>query len=120
MAGLAIGQEQLMFSNDVTVIEAMLRGDTDGDALVDSAAYKSIVEHLPAKASIVSYSRNDSQVKTLWDMAKGGQAGAFLPQIDFSKLPEFDTVKKYLTPNGGYSVPDKKGVLFVSFGTKKK
>ncbi|TXT37674.1 MAG: hypothetical protein FD138_602, partial [Planctomycetota bacterium] len=120
MAGLAIGQDQLMFSNDVTIVEAMLRGDTDGDALVDSAAYKSIAEHLPAKTSIVSFSRSDSQVQALWDMAKGGQAALFLPQIDFSKLPEFDTVKKYLTPNGGYSVPDKKGVLFVSFGTKKK
>ena len=121
MAGLAIGQDQLMFSNDVTVVEAMLRGSsTDGDALVDSAEYKTIAEHLPAKASIVSFSRSDSQFQALWDLAKGGQAGAFLPMIDFSKLPEFDTVKKYLTPNGGYSVPDKKGVLFVSFGTKKK
>ena len=120
MAGLAIGKDQLMFSNDVTAVESMLRGDTDGDALVDSAEYKTIAEHLPAKASIVSYSRSDSQVQALWDMAKGGQAGAFLPMIDFSKLPEFDSVKKYLTPNGGYSMPDKKGVLFVSFGTKKK
>lgn len=120
MAGLAIGQDQLMFSNDVTAVEAMLRGDTDSEALVDSPAYKAIAEHLPAKTSIVSFSRNDSQIEALWDMAKGGQAGAFLPQIDFSKLPEFDTVKKYLTPNGGYSVPDKKGVLIVSFGTKKK
>lgn len=120
MAGLAIGQDQLMFSNDVTAIEAMLRGDTDGEALVDSPAYKAIAEHLPGKTSITSFSRNDSQIEALWDLAKGGQAGAFLPQIDFSKLPEFDTVKKYLTPNGGYSVPDKKGVLFVSFGTKKK
>lgn len=120
MAGLAIGQDQLMFSNDVTAIEAMLRGDTDGDALVDSPSYKAIAEHLPGKTSIASFSRNDSQIEALWDLAKGGQAGAFLPQIDFSKLPEFDTVKKYLTPNGGYSVPDKKGVLFVSFGTKKK
>ena len=120
MAGLAIGKDQLMFSNDVTAVESMLRGDTDGDALVDSAEYKVIAEHLPAKASIVSFSRSDSQVEALWDMAKGGQASLFLPMIDFSKLPEFDTVKKYLTPNGGYSVPDKKGVLFVSFGTKKK
>lgn len=109
-----------MFSNDVTAIESMLRGSTDEDALVDSAAYKTIAEHLPAKSSIVSFSRNDSQIETLWEMAKGGQAGLLLPQIDFSKLPEFDSVKKYLTPNGGYSVPDKKGVLFVSFGTKKK
>jgi len=119
-AGLAIGKDQLMFSNDVTAIESMLRGSTDEDALVDSAAYKTIAEHLPAKSSIVSFSRNDSQIETLWEMAKGGQAGLLLPQIDFSKLPEFDSVKKYLTPNGGYSVPDKKGVLFVSFGTKKK
>ncbi|MBC7818094.1 MAG: hypothetical protein IAG10_14490 [Planctomycetaceae bacterium] len=120
MAGLAISNDQLMFSNDVTAVELMLRGDTDGDALVDSAAYKTIAEHLPAKSSIVSFSRSDSQVEAVWEMAKSGQAGAFIPQIDFSKLPDFDTVKKYLTPNGSYSVPDKKGVLFVSFGTKKK
>jgi hypothetical protein len=120
MAGLAIGQDHLMFSNDVTTIEHMLRGDVDGDTLVDSAEYKTIAAHLPAKTSIVSFSRSDSQVEALWEMAKGGQAALFLPQIDFSKLPDFDSVKKYLTPNGSYSVPDKKGVLFVSFGTKKK
>lgn len=120
MAGVAIGQDQLMFSNDVTAIETMLRGTTSGEALVDSSHYKAIAEHIPAKVSIASFSRNDSQVETLWDLAKGGQAGAFLPLIDFGKLPEFDVVKKYLTPNGGYSAPDKKGVLFVSFGTKKK
>lgn len=120
MAGLAIGKDQLMFSNDVTAVELMLRGDTDGNALVDSPEYKTIAEHLPAKSSIVSFSRSDSQVEALWEMAKSGQAGAFIPQIDFTKLPDFDTVKKYLTPNGSYSVPDKKGVLFVSFGTKKK
>lgn len=124
MAGLAIGQDQLMFSNDVTAVEAMLRGSTEGDALVDSPAYKAVAEHLPAKTSIVSFSRSDSQMEALWDAAKGGQLSALLSQtgaaIDFSKLPAFDAVKKYLTPNGGYSVPDKKGVLFVSFGTQKK
>ena len=120
MAGLAISQDQLMFSNDVTAVESMLRGETGGDALVDSAAYKSVAAHLPTKSSIVSFSRSDSQIEALWEMAKGGQAGLFLPMIDFEKLPSFDSVKKYLTPNGGYSVPDKKGVLFVSFGTKKK
>ena len=120
MAGLAIGKDQLMFSNDVTAVESMLRGDTDGDALVDSAEYKAIAEHIPAKSSIASFSRSDSQMEALWEMAKGGQAGLFLPMIDFEKLPSFDSVKKYLTPNGGYAVPEKKGVLFVSFGTKKK
>ncbi len=120
MAGLAIGKDQLMFSNDVTAVESMLRGDTDGDALVDSAEYKTIAEHIPAKSSIASFSRSDSQMEALWEMAKGGQAGLFLPMIDFEKLPSFDSVKKYLTPNGGYAVPEKKGVLFVSFGSKKK
>ena len=120
MAGLAIGKDQLMFSNDVTAVESMLRGDTDGDALVDSAEYKAIAEHIPAKSSIASFSRSDYQMEALWEMAKGGQAGLFLPMIDFEKLPSFDSVKKYLTPNGGYAVPEKKGVLFVSFGTKKK
>ena len=127
MGGLAISQDQLMFSNDVTAVEAMLRGSSDGNTLVDSPAFKAIAEHFPAKTSIVSYSRNDSQIETLWEAAKGGQVAAVtsqiapdLAEIDFAKLPDFDTVKKYLTPNGGYAVPDKKGVLFVSFGTKKK
>ncbi len=118
--GVAIGPDHLLFSNDVTAVEAMLRGDTDGDALVESAEYKQIAEHLPAKTSIVSYSKQDSQIETLWDTARSGQLGAALPDIDFSKLPEFDAVKKYLTPSGSYTVPDKKGVLFVSFSSKSK
>ena len=125
--GVAISQGQLLVSNDVGAVEAMLRGTSDGDTLIDSPAYKAIAEHFPAKTSIVSFSQNDSQVETLWEAAKGGQVAAVIsqsgldfPEIDYSKLPDFNTVKKYLTPNGGYSVPDKKGVLFVSFGTKKK
>ncbi|MFM9965789.1 MAG: hypothetical protein ACKV2Q_31800 [Planctomycetaceae bacterium] len=120
MAGLAISNDQLMFSNDVTAVELMLRGDTDGNALVDSAEYKLIAEHLPAKSSLVSFSRSDAQVEAAWEMAKSGELAPFLPQIDFTKLPDFDAAKKYMTPNGGYSVPDKKGVLFVAFGAKKK
>jgi hypothetical protein len=127
MAGLAIGQDQLMLSNDVTSIEALLRGTTDGDALVDSAAYKTIAEHFPSKMSIASFSRSDSQVDSLWQAAKGGQLSLVLSQvsdplgqIDFTKLPDVDAVKKHLSPGGSYCAPDKKGVLFVSFGTKKK
>lgn len=120
MAGLAIGNDQLMFSNDVTAVESMLRGSTEGDALADSADFKAIAAHMPAKMSIASFSRSDSQIEALWELVKGGQAGLFLPQIDFSTLPDVDVVKKYLTPQGSYSVPDKKGVLFVSFSTKKK
>ncbi|MCX7419847.1 MAG: hypothetical protein NT013_09960 [Planctomycetia bacterium] len=118
--GVAIGPDQLLFSNDVTAVEAMLRGDTDGDALVDSSAYKQIAEHLPAKTSIVSFSKQDSQIETLWEAARSGQLGAAFPDLDFSKLPDFDAVKKYLQPSGSYTVPEKKGVLFVSFSTKSK
>ncbi len=118
--GVAIGQDQLLFSNDVTAVESMLRGDTDGDALVESAAYKKIAEHLPAKTSVVSYSKSDSQLETLWEAARNGQFGAAMPDIDFSKLPDFEAIKKYLQPSGSYSIPDKKGVLFVSFSTKGK
>lgn len=120
MAGLAIGQDQLMFSNDITAIESLLRGDTDGDALAESADYKRVTEHLPAKTSVMSYSRSDSQLQTAWDTARGGQLGLFFPDLDFTKLPEFEVVKKYLQPSGSYSVPDKKGVLFVSFSTKRE
>ncbi len=125
--GLAVGQDQLLFSNDVTVLETMLRGDQDGDTLVDSPEYKRVAEHLPAKTSISTFSRSDSQLETLWDSAKNGQLSdqlsailPNLPQLDWSKLPEFDSIKKFLQPSGSYTVPDKKGVLFVGFGTKKK
>ena len=131
--GVAISQDQLLVSNDVSAVEAMLRGSSDGDALIDSPVFKSVSEHFPAKTSIVSFSRSDSQVESFWEAAKGGQIAAVLSQfpalsqvapelteIDFAKLPDIGTVKKYLSPNGGYSVPDKKGVLFVSFSTKKK
>ena len=120
MAGLAIGKDQLLFSNDVKAIETMLRGDTDGDALGESSAYKQIAEHFPSKMSMVSFSRSDTQMESLWEMAKNGQASLVFPDIDFSKLPDFEAIRKHLTPSGSYSVPDKKGVLFVSFNTKPK
>ncbi len=117
-AGMAVGQDQLLFSNDVTALEASLRGDTDGDSLAESPNYKRIAEHLPGKTSIVSFQQQDSQIQTLWETARAGKLSGEVADIDFTKLPDFDAIKKYLQPSGSYAVPDKKGVLFVSFSTK--
>ena len=117
-AGGLVPGGQLMFTTDVTLLEQVLRGDKDRESLVDSAAYKQVAARFPAKASITGFQKQDAQLKTAYDLFKSGQGAAITSEVDFTTLPDFDVVKKYLTPAGSYAEPDKNGVLFVSFSLK--
>ena len=41
-------------------------------------------------------------------------------QIDTSTLPEFDVLKKYFQPSGGYMIPDEQGWFMMGFSLKGK
>jgi hypothetical protein len=40
--------------------------------------------------------------------------------IDGEKLPEFDVVRRYLAPSGGYIQSDENGILLVNFALRKE
>jgi len=109
----AVTSGQLVITNDVPALEGMLRTERQ-PSLVDSPAYRNVAKHFPAKTSMVAYQRSDAQLEAVYDMLKNADT-QFIDGIDFKKLPSFEVIKKYLRPSGFYLVPDKKGVLSVSF-----
>ena len=121
---LAIHQGQLMLAMPGTLLEQVIRGDVK--PLAQSAEYKQLATAFPAKSSVISFGKSDSQMKSVYDLIKGGglplppEAGANALPLDFTKLPPFESIKKYLQPSGSYVIPDENGVVFVSFSLRAK
>ena len=115
---LAVAEGHLVVTNDTAMLEGMLRATSSGASLADSAAYKKIAKHFPAKASMISFQKSDAQLKALYDMMKNAENQAFLEGIDLQKLPPFEVLQKYLRASGSYTVPDKKGALMIGFQLK--
>lgn len=119
--GITAADNKLMVSSDVTLLEQVLRNDKDQKPLSDDPEYQQIARKMPTKSSIAGFQRQDAQVKALYDMLKAGQAP--IPgtdDIDFTKLPDFSVIQKYLPATGSYAEPDKNGALMVSFTLKEK
>ena len=121
---MAVQQGQLMIAMPGTLLEQVIRGDVK--PLAQSAEYKQLATAFPAKSSVISFGKSDSQMKSVYDLIKGGglplppEAGANALPLDFTKLPPFESIKKYLQPSGSYVIPDENGVVFVSFSLRAK
>ncbi|MEX1098607.1 MAG: hypothetical protein WED34_21350 [Planctomycetales bacterium] len=113
-----VAQGHLMFTSNVTQLEQVLRQDRDRQPLAESPAYKKVSAHFPEKVSMLSYSRDAVAVQGAYKALRSGQFAEFLPAIDFTKLPPFEDLQKYLSESGSYTVPDKNGALFVDFTLK--
>ena len=117
--GLAVARDSLLATNNVTVLEQMLREGRNGSPLGESTEYKRVARHFPAKTSMLSFARQETQVKALYEMLRSGQIGQDVQGVDFEKLPPFEQVQKYLPVSGSYTVPDRQGALFVSFSLSR-
>ncbi|MGD9854023.1 MAG: hypothetical protein AB7U20_03645 [Planctomycetaceae bacterium] len=118
--GVAVARGQLFFATDVELLEGYLRDDGAAEPLANSADYRRVASHFPGQTSVVSFGRPAAQLKPVYEMFRSGQIGAMIPQIDFSKLPEFDTVAHYFNLTGAYAVPSDGGALFVQFGLHRE
>lgn len=112
VVSLTVAGGHFVVTNDTPGLEAMLRTERRS-SLVDSASYRKIAKHFPAKVSMLSYSNADSQLKAVYELLKN--ADNPVEGIDLQKLPPFEVIQKYLRPSGSYTVPDKKGALTVQF-----
>ena len=121
---MAIAKKQLMFATHVQELEALLRSDADRESLADSDAYKAVAKRFPEQTSSQSFQRSDAQLKMIYEALKSGALTEALSKDDFeldvSTLPEFDTLKKYFQPSGGYMKPDERGWFMMGFSLKGK
>jgi hypothetical protein len=120
--GIAVAEGHLLFATDVRLLERVLRGVGDAETLADSVAYKRVARRFPSKTAYIGFSRQDTQVKSLFEMLKTAPAGLLtgLENFDFSKLPDADVLKKYLPPTGSYMEHDPKGLKITSFSLRNE
>ncbi|VAX37510.1 hypothetical protein MNBD_PLANCTO02-493 [hydrothermal vent metagenome] len=115
----------LFLTSNVKELEAIIRGNNDQQALVDSEAYKRIATNFPEKTSIIAYQRQEEQLKMYWKLLKSEDLQKVIDESPFKgihlkKLPPFEAIQKYLTENGGFVVPNENGFIMTSFVVKKK
>jgi hypothetical protein len=123
--GVTVARDNLMFASNITLLEQVLRTGDDQDSLANLPAYQRLAKKFPAVTSMISFQRDDTQIQTLYELLRSGDAASLLPHsddvtIDFSKLPEFEVIRKYLSPSAGYMRPDKLGLLIVGFTLKSE
>jgi hypothetical protein len=113
----AAAKGSLIFATDPARMEDVLRSG-NAAPLAQSDAYKAIAEHMPDKVSMVSYSDQRDQLKSIYEALRSGQFAQQLEGFDFSVLPAFEDIAKYFRSSGSYALPDENGAMFVSFSLK--
>ncbi len=119
--GVAVINGHLMVANDVALLEQIVRPDKNRQPLAESPEYRRLAAHYPKKVSVLSFQKQKRRLKSYYGLLRSGTAGVEVTGIDFTKLPPFETIQKYLPATGGYVLPDQQGALYVSFslrGTK--
>jgi len=120
-----VANSQLLIAIGGSQLEQALRNDDDVRPLSESDDFKAVSEHFPDGALAVTFTRPAEQYRRLYDMLRDGTATENFPgmedlfsKIDFSKLPSFEVIEKYMAPAGGYWVGDENGVLMEQFSLK--
>ncbi|HUQ72020.1 MAG TPA: DUF3352 domain-containing protein [Planctomycetaceae bacterium] len=110
---VAVVGDALVISTNPATVESRVRGKS-ASSLANSAAYKAFVKYLPKKSSMLTFQKQDAQVKAAYDMLKK-QDNDQLEGIDLSTLPDFSVIQKYLKPTVSYAIPDENGAFFMGF-----
>ena len=120
-----VANSQFLVSIGGSQLEQALRNNDDLRPLSESDDFKQVSAHFQEGAVAVTFSRPASQYRRMYDMVRDGDAAENFPgmedlfsKIDFSKLPSFDVIEKYMAPTGGFWVGDENGVLMETFSLK--
>lgn len=123
-SAIAVVGSDLYFTNDVRLLEQRIRVAEAETPLVDSAEYRALVARFPAETSFLSYQQSEEQLRALYNQLREMSVEDLFPEqnidLDFSKLPEFDSLKKYFPPSGGYMRPHENGLFIESFSRKRE
>ncbi len=113
---------QLLIGIGGIQLEQAVRNDDDVRPLAESEDFKAVAEYFEEGAVLVAFSRPAESYRRLYDMLRDGKAAEnfpgsdeFFSRIDFSKLPPFEVVEKYMAPSGAYWIGDENGVYMEQF-----
>ncbi len=117
--GAAVASGNLMVSTDAGFLARLLRDRGRKRPLAESRAYQKVAEHFPEKTSMITYQRQDQQIESLYESIRSGTLMPQVPGIaaglDFSKLPRFDVLRRYLQSTGSYIEPTPDGFRMIDF-----
>lgn len=137
VVALAVTKSSLFLTTHVELLDKVLNRDEGQPGLAESEGYRKVAGSFPAAVSGISYTRSDEQARAGWDLVKSGQLatllraslqqnaaasaifGGLVGALEGKNLPEFDAVRKYMVPSGGFAVMDENGMRFVSFSLKQ-
>lgn len=124
--GVAVSEGRLLLGVGGGLLDKVLRNDPDTPSLAESKDYRRIASHFPSEALSIQFSRPVEQYRSIYEMVRSGTAAEqfsgsqdLFEKVDFTTLPPFETIAKYIQPTGGYSTKDDNGVFMQAFQLKK-
>ncbi|MCP4785835.1 MAG: hypothetical protein GY903_05310 [Fuerstiella sp.] len=120
--GVVVSGGQLMIGLGESLLNQTLRNDDDIPPLSESSDYRRVAQHFPANALSIQFSRPAEQYRSLYEMLQSGEAADQFPgmdelfdKVDFTTLPPFEAVAKYIHPAGSYAKKDENGLFVEAF-----
>lgn len=118
--GFGVVGKHLFVTSEISVLENIAKGKGAKNKLADSKEFKALMARMPAKSSMITFqSGGASQLKQAWDMLRAGAVpvGDDFP-VDFTKLPPYSAIKKYMHASASFTIPDKNGAYMESLQLK--
>lgn len=124
-AKVTVSEGRMLFCVGGSLLDQVLQNDSDMRPLAESEDFKKVAQHFPANALSVQFSRPAEQYRGIYEMLRSGTAAEQFPgmdevfeKIDFTTLPPFESVSKYIKPTGGFSTADENGMYMEAFQLK--
>jgi len=123
--GLTVVNGSFLIAMGERMMEQTLRNDDDVRPLAESEEFLRIAERFPSEVVAVNFARPADQYRSLYELLQSGNAvdqfpgmDEYFSQIDFTTLPPFEAVSKYLAPAGGFTVADENGYVSEGYSLK--
>lgn len=117
--GTTVASGSLMVSTDADFLAGVLRDRGRKRPLAESLAYRRVAEQFPEETSMISFQRQDKDFESLYESIRSGELLPRVPGVaaalDFSKLPRFDVLRRYLQSTGSFIEPTPDGFRLVDF-----
>lgn len=125
---VSVAEGQLMLSTDGGYLKQTIAGASRGRPLAESPEYREIAANFPERTSVINFQRQDARFAGLYEelreggMPMVGTTGLLAAALgmDFTKLPPFSAMSRYLQNTGGFVAPAEGGFRIVNFSLEPR
>ncbi len=117
-----VANSQLLIGVGGAQLEQAVRNADDVRPLSETEDFQAVSQYYAENAVAVSFSRPAEQYRSLYEKLQAGEGAEMFPgsddffsKIDFSKLPAFEVIEKYMAPSGGHWVSDENGTFMEGY-----